>query len=326
MDEILLLLAGGGFVTGEAMCRALGVSRMAVHKRIEGLRALGIEIEARSNRGYRLVHPENVLAAPLLSRGLATTWAGRPMRCLPQVSSTNQVLKEMAEQGAPHGQLVLAEAQEAGRGRRGRGWVSPPGLGLWSSLLVRPPVPAAQASGLTMLAAMAVCDAISSACALEAGIKWPNDVVLSGKKLTGILVELNADMDSIHWAVVGVGINVNHTSGDFPEDLRNKATSLAVVLGEPVDRGPLLRAYLEAFEARYQQWIAGGFSALRPDYERYSRTLGRAVRVVSLDRSFTGTAEGMDELGALLVRREDGEVERVLAGDVSVRGLMGYVD
>lgn len=326
MDEILLLLAGGGFVTGEAMCRTLGISRMAVHKRIEGLRALGIEIEARSNRGYRLVRPGDVLAAPLLSRELTTAWAGRPMRCLPQVASTNLVLKEMAEQGAPHGQLVLAETQEAGRGRRGRGWVSQPWLGLWSSLLVRPPVPPAQASGLTVLAAMAVCDAVSSVYALDPGIKWPNDVVLSGRKLTGILVELHADLDSIYWAVVGVGINVNHAAKDFPEELRDKATSLALVLGRQMDRGPLLRAYLTAFEARYQQWIDGGFAALEPDYRRYSRTLGQTVRVESLDKVFIGTAEELDELGALLVRREDGTMERVLAGDVSVRGLMGYVD
>lgn len=326
MDEILQLLAGGDFVTGEAMSTRLGISRMAVHKRIEVLRSQGLPIEARHRLGYRLQRPGDVLHPALLTQGLATRWAGQALLCLAEAPSTNGVLKEMAAGGAPHGQVVLAESQQAGRGRRGRGWASPPGLGLWMSLLLRPEIAPPAAPGLTLLAALAVCDAVRSLYGLDPAIKWPNDVLVGGKKLAGILLEISAEQDRLHWVVLGIGINVHHQQGDFGPELSGRATSLALSGAGDAPRGPLLRALLEALEARYEAFVQGGLAALLPDYNRCSLTLGRRVRVEGADVAFEGVARSVDDTGALWIELDDGTRRQVWAGDVSIRGMMGYGD
>jgi BirA family biotin operon repressor/biotin-[acetyl-CoA-carboxylase] ligase len=328
LDEILrALLASPEGVSGEALSATLRITRAAVWKRIERLRAQGFDIRGAGRGGYRLVPPEDPLHPVYWRDRLRAAWAGRECVYHQSLPSTNAEAKRMAIAGAPHGQLVLAEEQTAGRGRRGRDWASPPGAGLWMSLVLRPQVPAERVPSLALAIALAVaeaCDAVSGRAALTFGLKWPNDVLAGGRKVCGILLEMAADMDGAQWVVAGVGVNVRQAERDFPPELAGGAASLAMVAESAPRRADLLTALLDALETRYAAWSAGGVDALRAEYARRSVTLGRRVRVEAPDGAFTGQAQDIDDTGALLVRRDgDGQPRRVLAADVSVRGVLG---
>ena len=234
------------------------------------------------------------------------------------VDSTNQAARRWVRAGAPDGAVVVAAQQTAGRGRLARRWVSPPGAGLYLSAIVRPRMPVERFALLTFAAALAAWDACFAVTGAHPGIKWPNDLVLSGRKISGILLECEGDA-----AIIGIGINVRQKKEDFPEELREKAGSLAMLTGKEVSLEALEEALLKALERRVQALVAG---AWREDYCERCITLGAAVRVKCGEESFTGTAEALDRDGALLVRDGEGKQRRVLAGDVSVRGLTGYVD
>ncbi len=326
MDEILSMLARPQGASGEEICKRLGITRAAVWKRIEKLRAQGFDIRGAGRNGYRLVPPEDALHPVFWQDRLDARWAGRACEYQLSVGSTNAEGKRLAAGGAPHGQLILADEQTAGRGRRGRAWASPPGAGLWLSLVLRPEVQAERLPSLALLLALAAaeaCEAVENG--VEAKVKWPNDVVIGGRKVCGILLEMAADLDGAQWVVAGVGINTRQRAEDFPPEFRHTATSLAMEAEQTPRRADLLLAFLRALEARYDAWAQGGAAALRAEHARRSATLGRAVRVVSPAEEFVGMAEDIDETGALLVRRaSDGELCRVLAADVSVRGVMGY--
>ena len=322
MRDILEMLAGGGFVSGERISEELGISRAAVWKRIEALRAQGYAIESAGKRGYRLA-PGDALDPALWKSALTTRELGRgEVRYQAEVSSTNTVLKEMAVGGAPQGSLCLCDRQTAGRGRLGRQWVSPAGQGLWCSTLLRPRLRPEDAPFVTFCAAMALAEAIDRLCGTRAQIKWPNDVVLQGKKCCGILLEMAADPDRLEYVVVGTGVNLQ--PGAYPPELQDRAISLAEVTDRPPLRREMLCAYLAALEPLVDTLETSGFSALLPGYTARSCTLGSRVQV-SGGVELTGMAEGLDGSGALLVRDDGGELHRVLSGDVSVRGVMGYV-
>ena len=333
MDELLSLLSETEYISGEALCKTLGITRAAIWKRIEKLREEGYVIEAAGKRGYRLTPPADSLLPAYLTRELTTRWAGRGEICYqPSVTSTNTVLKELARADAPKGSLALCELQTHGKGRLGRAWDAATGENLLHSLLLRPALPIEQAQLCTLAAALAMAQAIEDTVpVLKAGIKWPNDIVLGGQKCVGILSELSADMDGIHFIVMGVGVNVNQRA--FSGELTQKATSLWLeqsrLLGKdapPIDRRKLLCAYLSRMEQVMDQLEKSGLSALLPEYTRRSVTLGAQVRVISAAEEWTGTAEKLDETGALFVKDASGELRRVLSGDVSVRGVMGYVE
>lgn len=331
MDTILEMLAGGESLSGEEMGARLGITRAAVWKRIRGLRAQGFDIRGVGRSGYRLATDTDALHPVYWRRRLRTAWAGREAVYLDEVDSTNAEAKRRAvnasgsQEGAPHGLLVLADRQTAGRGRRGRGWESPPGMGLWMSLLVRPSAQAERIPSLALAVALAVADACEEAAAVEAAVKWPNDVLYNGKKLCGILLEMAADMDGAQWVVIGVGINLRHHEAHFSPGLQRSVAALDEARpGKGWRRPDVLLSLLEALEARYAAWAAGGVAALREDYARRSATLGRRVSVIAPDGEFSGLATDIDETGALLVRRDDGVISRVLAADVSVRGEDGY--
>ena len=237
------------------------------------------------------------------------------------LDSTNIQLRKMGLSGAPHGSVCLCECQTAGRGRLGRSWHSPEGCGLWVSVLLRPNLRTEQAPLVTLLTAMAMQRAVNALMPVECRIKWPNDIVLGGKKLCGILLEVNADQDGLHHIVVGTGLNVHQ--GAYPPELQHQATALCEH-GEPPLRGAILARYLLELEKLVKQLENEGFEAITREYEAASCTLGSAVRVTG-GMELTGVAEAIDESGALLVREENGALTRVLAGDVSVRGVMGYV-
>ena len=320
MDEVLLrLLADGEYRSGEAMSRALGVTRAAVWKRMEALRAQGFQIESGGRRGYRLILPEDGLRPPFLSV------PGCSLRYEESLPSTNAAAAEMARAGAPHGTLVVAGEQTQGRGRRGRGWSSPPGTGAWFSLIVRPPIAPAQAQGVALLTALAASEACEAACGLRPGIKWPNDLVLGDRKCCGILLEMAAEAERVNWVVLGVGVNVRQAEADFPPELRERAVSLSMAAGKPVSRASVIQGFVQALWARWDAFVQAGIPSFMEDYAARSVTLGRTVRVEQAAESFVGVAEALGAQGELLVRTQPGELRPVWAGDVSVRGLMGYV-
>jgi BirA family biotin operon repressor/biotin-[acetyl-CoA-carboxylase] ligase len=324
LEEILNMLADADYVSGEEISRRLNVTRAAVWKRIEMLREQGFAIESAGKKGYHLVKPFDSLLPVFVKKGLCTEWAGQPpMIYSESMTSTNIVLKQAAESGAAHGTVALCEEQTAGRGRRGRGWISPRGQGLWVSLLARPALPPGRAQLITFAAAIAMAEAVEKETGLDILIKWPNDLTLKGKKVCGILLELSGDVETIAYVVIGTGLNVGERA--YPPEISGSATSLAAALGHPVERAPILRSYLAAMEKYMDALSRESLPGIIKAYENKSCTLHQAVRVTGGGEEFLGTAAGLDENGALLVKLEDGTIRHVLAGDVSVRGVMGYV-
>ncbi len=318
-EELVLAFlaeAGDEFVSGEAISDKLGLSRAAVWKHVNALRAQGYRIDAIPARGYRLVEIPDRLGELELRPLLNTHDIGQTLHWFEEVGSTNDVAKKLADEGAAHGEVVVAESQTAGRGRRGRAWASPPGRNLYLSVVLRPELPPSRAAELTLLASVAVCQAVRQA-GVSAGIKWPNDLVCGGRKLAGILTELAADPDRVQWIVLGIGVNVNLRGDDLPGDLRPIATSLAIERGAPVPRALFAAAVLSALEEWLDRHAEEGFAPVRAAWKEMSDTLGREVRVRSSAVDLEGLAEDVDEGGALLVRTSAG-LERVLAGDVEM--------
>jgi len=309
--------AGDEFVSGEAISGKLGLSRAAVWKHVESLRGQGYRVDAVPARGYRLAAVPDRLT-PLELRPLLNTHdVGRELHWFEEIGSTNDQAKELAVEGAEHGEVVVAEAQTSGRGRRGRVWSSPPRRNLYLSVVLRPDLPPARAAELTLVASVAVCDALRHA-GVEAGIKWPNDLLVSGRKIAGILTELAADPDRVQWVVIGIGVNVNTRAEDFPEDLRGEATSILLERGVPAPRALFAAACLTALEEWLDRHAEDGFEVVREAWRERSVTLGKRVSVLADDREVVGVAEDIDPQGALLVRDGDGEVHRFLAGDVTL--------
>ncbi len=322
MRSIIEILSDGQYVSGEEISRELGISRAAVWKRIGVLKEQGWQIESGGKRGYRLESGDS-LAAELWTGKLTTKIMGRgENRCLEVTDSTNVQVKQMAIAGAPGGSLCVAECQTAGKGRLGRQWNSPAGQGLWISLLLRPKLTPAHAPLITLCTAMAMSRAVRETTGAKCDIKWPNDLVYQGKKICGILLELGADPDTIEYVVVGTGLNVR--KGAYPPELAERATSIEEFAEVP-KRREIIVHYLAAMEDLIGRLEEGGFSAIMEEYRQNSCTLGSRVHV-SGSVDFTGVAEAIDETGALFVRDDaDGQLRRVLSGDVSVRGVMGYV-
>ncbi len=318
-EELVLAFlaeAGDELVSGEAISDKLGLTRAAVWKHVEALRSYGYRIDAVPARGYRLAGVPDRLTALELRPVLNTHDLGHVLHCYGEIGSTNDRAKELAEEGAEHGEVVLAEAQTAGRGRRGRSWASPPRKNVYLSVVLRPDLPPARAPELTLVASIAVCDALRQA-GVAAGIKWPNDVLASGRKIAGVLTELAAEAERVHWVVVGIGVNVNARLEDLPEEIRGTATSVLIERGQPAPRALFAAACLTALEAWVDVHAEKGFGAIRDAWRERNVTLGREVVVAADGREIAGRAEDIDDGGALLVRGPRG-VERVIAGDVKL--------
>ncbi|HVI75223.1 MAG TPA: biotin--[acetyl-CoA-carboxylase] ligase [Anaeromyxobacteraceae bacterium] len=319
-EELVLAFlaeAGDEFVSGEAISDKLGLSRAAVWKHVNALRSQGYRIEAVPARGYRLLEIPDRLGELEVRPLLNTHDVGQALHWYEEVGSTNDVAKELADEGALHGEVVIAERQSAGRGRRGRSWSSPPRKNLYLSVVLRPDLPPARAPEVTLLAAVAVCQAVRRAGVASAAIKWPNDVLASGRKLAGVLTEMAAEVERVQWLVVGIGVNVNAAADDFPDELRELATSLLIERGHPVPRALFAAALLTALEEWLDRHAAEGFAPVRAAWREMSDTLGREVRVRVGSADLVGLAEDVDETGALLVRTASG-LERVVAGDVEM--------
>lgn len=316
-ELILSFLAESGedYTSGEALSSKLGLSRTAVWKHVESLRGKGYRIHAAPSRGYRLVEVPDRLTSLELGPLLDTHDLGRVVHYHDTLPSTNELAFRMATDGAEHGEVVVTDQQTAGKGRRGRAWVSPPGLNLYFSAILRPELPPHRAPELTLVAAVALAEALREAGG-NAQIKWPNDVQLDGLKVAGILTELSANPDQVNFVILGIGVNLNAQPEHFPEEVRATATSLAQARGQRVPRAHFTANLWTRLEEWLDLHMETGFEVVRERWKELSSTLGQDVLVRTDGRELLGLAEDIDASGALMVRTGEGRLERVLAGDV----------
>ncbi len=317
------------FLSGQELSRRLGLTRAAVWKAVDALRGEGYEIEARTGLGYRLLAAPDVLTAAEIRSFLGETKVvGRELRCFEELDSTNNYLKAWTD--GPDGAAVTAESQTAGRGRMDRSFQSPRGQGIYLSVLLRPGLPPDRLPPVTALAGVAVCAAVERVCGVRPGLKWPNDPVLNGKKLCGILTEmsLEAETGRVQSLVLGIGINVGQRPEDFSPEVREVATSLFQVLGKPVSRPRLTAALLEELDRAYAALLSGDLSEYLAAYRRDCVNLGKTVQLIPFGGGARETAQAVDIDGefSLVVRGEDGKERTVRSGEVSVRGLWGYTE
>jgi len=306
-------------VSGAELASQLDISRAAIWARIEDLRKVGYEIEAEPHFGYRLIRsPDALHADDLLARLGKTKIIGRDIRVFEETTSTNDVVEKLARDGVKEGVVIFAESQTKGRGRLGRKWISPAHRGLWFSILLRPDLRPQEMTQLTVASATALRRAMVAETGLSPEIKWPNDLLIGGKKVAGILTEVNAEPDRVKYAILGIGVDVNVSVTELPPDVRKLATSLKIEAGKTMDRAELATAILRELDADYARICARKFDALADEWEAHCVTIGRNVTVQIGDRKIRGCAESLSDDGALLLRTEHGRLEPITGGDVTL--------
>ena len=309
----------GGAISGAELSQQLGVSRAAIWARIQDLRSLGYDIEASPHRGYRLItSPDLLHADDLISRLGKTKVIGRDIHVFQETTSTNDVIERFARDGLKEGVVAFAESQTKGRGRLGRKWVSPQRKGLWFSVLLRPNLQPQEATQITVASATALRRAIADHTGLTPQIKWPNDILVNGRKVAGILTELSADLDHVKYIILGIGVDVNLNANDFSAEFRKTATSLKMELGKPVFRAELAVVILRELDNDYTRLTSGQFSELANEWEEHCATIGQEVVIRTGERQIRGRAEALGEDGALLLRTDHGRPERIIGGDLTL--------
>lgn len=318
VDALLALLAENPtiVISGASIAKEIGVKRQTVWKWIETLREAGVKVKGHPRTGYHIERVPDVLAPQLVNRHLRGTQFGKRILHFFQIESTNDVALRLGEKGEPHGTIVFAEKQTAGRGRAGHAWVSDASAGIYATILLRPPISPVISPVLTVAAGLAAREAIAGQTGLSPDIRWPNDIMLNGKKICGILTEMQADPGRIHFAALGIGINVNQSK--MPSQIESIATSLRIETGRAHSRMELLARLLRCLDRYYNQFIEEGAAPiLRQFVQMSSYAEGKRVRVENEKESFVGTTAGLEPSGILRVRRDDGAVEQVLSGNLS---------
>ncbi|MCK5826438.1 MAG: biotin--[acetyl-CoA-carboxylase] ligase [Desulfuromusa sp.] len=317
-DRIQTLLRShpGEYLSGEKISHLLHISRAAVWKQVKVLRESGFDIEAKHSLGYRLVAAPDLLDGADIEAGLACRLIGQRVVSLTETDSTNIQARRIAEEGAIEGTVVVADQQNSGRGRLGRSWESPSGVNLYCSILLRPKIPVQQAPQLTFLSAVAVVETLEDVCHLSAEVKWPNDILVNGAKICGLLNEMNAETEQIHFVILGVGVNLNMTASQFPDGLNYPATSALLETGKAVDRLVFLRAFIQRLDLYYSEFLREGFSPIRRRWESLCKLINVQVEVDQGSHRCCGTVVGLDVDGALRLQLNNGKVERILAGDI----------
>jgi len=317
-EKILNLLRSScsGFISGEELARKCGISRTMVWKHIKSLEREGFGIEAVPSQGYKITTMPDILRQGDIKPGLKTRVMGKAIHLLSEVASTNTLAMEMAASGTPEGTVVIAETQTGGKGRLGRKWISPKG-NLYLSVVLRPNVPMHKAPLITLMGAVAVASAIRTTCGLAAGIKWPNDILISGQKVSGLLTEMSAEQDRIRHIVLGIGVDVNMEMGELPPEVRGLTTTLAAEAGAKINRTALLQQLLRDLESWYQKFLKNDADILE-EWKQLNLTIGNRVTVSGAGESLEGLAQGVDNEGRLIVRLDDGTIRTVAAGDVTI--------
>jgi BirA family biotin operon repressor/biotin-[acetyl-CoA-carboxylase] ligase len=307
-EHVLEILKGKEKVSGEAIAKDLNVSRTAVWKAINTLRETGYEIEGDA-KGYRLVSVPDLMLPQEIDQLLTTRLMGRAIEHHYTIGSTNERARELAEQGRPEGTLVVSEEQRTGKGRIGRAWVSPKD-GIWMSLVLRPELRPSETTVLTLAAGVAVAETLSKE-GFEPTLKWPNDVLIDGKKVTGLLSELSGEMERVHYIIIGFGLNANFELAKLPKEIRSRTTTLLEERGVPVDRRKIIAYVMEAFEVLYE----GPRDAIIEGWRKWSSTLGSKVRITTQGQTIEGTAKDIDGSGALVLELPSGEKTVIYSGD-----------
>ncbi len=318
-DQILLHLEErkGNWVSGESLAKKLAVSRSTIGKHISQLKSDGYPIESSPKKGYLLQKTSDVLTPREIRDGLETEVLGkRDIVYFTETDSTNTRAKELAVRGAPDGALVLSEKQTKGRGREERNWFSPSRDGIYLSLILRPSIPPGEAPVITLLTAVAVAETLLSLTRLKIAIKWPNDILVGGKKLAGILTEMTTQGDSIDYVVVGLGLNVNMPR--FPDDIRDKATSILIETGKRFSRVRIIREYLKWYETYYEVFKNIGFEPIRKRWRELTNMIGQQITVEMIDKRYSGEVQDIDKDGALIITDRTGKSHRIIFGDVTV--------
>lgn len=304
-------------LSGELISTTMGITRAAVWKHINELRAMGYDISSSQKEGYRLKRTSSKLLPYEVHKKLKTQFIGRKMRYLENTPSTIWVGKQICSEGdveKMHGLVIIAEEQTEGIGRMGRAWVSPSG-GIWTTIVLKPGIPIDHVFMVTMAGSVAVARAIRKEFDLGALIKWPNDIFIGDKKVAGLLLEISAEADTIHHCLLGIGIDVNVPLNQFSPALQKDITSISAELGHDVDRATFLARILKEFENRYLLIESGEYEAIVREWKSLSCTLEHRVFITTMKNSFEGEAIDIDEFGALIIRKDNGKIERVIAGD-----------
>jgi len=306
-------------VSGEELARRLGMSRSAVWKRIRSLRGLGFDISGGTAKGYTLRGIEDLVRPGLISRKLQTRFIGKNMVYKPVTGSTNRDAFELAAEGAPEGTCVIADVQTRGRGRMGRSWVAPAGSAVLTSVVLRPDLSPQTATLLTLAAGIAAAKSVRRVTDLDPWIKWPNDLKIGDKKLAGILTEMHAEMDRVHYVIVGIGINVNISPENFPEEIRKLATSLSIETGRTINRNQLIATLYYEMESAYRRLIERGPKAVIEQWEDIADIRGKRVKATMIDgKTVEGVALGLGPDGSLHIEDDIGRTRHITAGDVEV--------
>ncbi len=318
-EKILIFLRAekSGYVSGEALSRKLLVTRTAVWKHVHALVKQGYSIGSSTRLGYRLTGSPDRLLAAEIREGLLTKYLGKELYCYDEIGSTNETAMKLAGTNTEEGAVVIAEKQNSGKGRLNRKWLSPAGAGLWFSVILRPRIAPRQATDLTFVAGLALVQALHNFTGLEAGLKWPNDIFLDGKKVCGILTEINAGPDLVRHMALGIGINVNMSKAAFPAEIKDSATSLSLAAGREISRLGLLKEVLGQLEEKYELYKRDGFSSFIAEWKKRSVTLNKRVRIKGLAEEYEGFAVDINKDGGLVVRLDSGELKKVYSGDVT---------
>ena len=318
-DQLLLYLKEnqGNWVSGELISNNLAVSRSAIWKHIGKLKEEGYVIESAPKKGYLLSKDSDPITADEIRKGLCTKVFGKQnIIYLKETDSTNTRAKELAAQGAPEGTLIIAEKQTNGRGRRGRNWFSPPGGGIYCSLILRPTMQPGETPRITLMTAVVLAETLIFLMKLKLRIKWPNDILVNGKKLAGILTEISTEMDAVNYIVVGLGLNVNTRFENFPKEIKKTATSILIETGNRTPRIKLIQNYLKLYEQYYDMFKKNNFKPIMSRWRELADIIGKQIKVNVIGKTHIGEVVDVDNDGVLILKDDQGMLQRIFSGDI----------
>jgi len=305
------------YISGQFLSEQLNISRSAIWKHMNELKKDGYEIEGKAKKGYRIISYPNKLSENTVTWGLETEWLGKKIIHRESIPSTQRLAHKLALDGAEHGTIVLADEQTEGKGRVDRPWHSEKGKGIWMSIILRPTIPPYLAPQLTLLAATVLANVLDTYAEISPQIKWPNDILIKGKKMAGILTEMQAEQDQALYVIVGMGININQTKADFSNELQSKATSLKIETEKEWDMLPIIQKIIQTFEAKYAGYMDQGFNHVKQTWENYGFKLHERLQIKTGNKKWEAIFLGIAEDGALLAKKEDGTTEKVYSGEIA---------
>jgi len=301
------------YVSGDYIVSETGISKTQLSREIQLLKEEGYLIDS-SNSGYRLTGAPNLLLPYEIKKNLHTKYMGKNIHFFKEVDSTNDVARELADEGAEEGTIIIAESQRSGKGRRGKRWISPSG-GVWMTIILRPDIEPPKAPQLTLVTGVAVAETLNQECGLDVGIKWPNDILIGDKKVCGILTEVKADMGKVDYVLVGIGIDLNVDLNIFPPELRGGATSLKAELDREIMGAELVATFLKNFEIYYGEFKQGKFRKILNRWRKLSKTIGNYVEVHKKGGPIYGEAVGINKDGKLILELDDGTLRKIISGE-----------